>query len=132
MEALLKDALGSDGQNDAKKRAASYGLEVATILNDKAVPPLSARLSAENPMSEASKLALRTLAKMQTVAANQASLSWAQNANTGAAKAIFALASNTQKPEIWQASLSSMFLSEDNRQAIRSGLAARAAGRTER
>jgi hypothetical protein len=131
MEMLLTAALAPAGQDDARKRAARYALAAVTVLNDHAVPTLATRLSNDTPTGEASQLAVTILFKMQGAIANQALVAWVQNANASAAPLALDLVTNGQSPEIWQAALSPAvpFRSEQNRQAIRQGLAAYRAGR---
>jgi len=125
MEMLLTAAFASDGADDLRKQTARYGLEAANILNEKAVPPLAARLSNDAPLNEASQLAGGILFKMQGAVANRALLAWMQNANERAAPIALNLATNGQNPEIWQAALDAAvpFRSERIRDAIRAGLA---------
>ena len=82
-----------------------YGLEVANILNDKAVPALAARLSSAPLGDESSQLAASILFKMQGPVANLALVAWMQKAEPSAAHVAQELATNGQSPEIWQAAL---------------------------
>jgi hypothetical protein len=124
MEMLLTAAFAPNGQDDVRKQAALFGLSWADILNDKAVPPLAARLSNDAPSGEASRLAASILFKMQTTDANQALLTWIQHTDASNAKTASKLATETQHPEIWRAALdpSVTFRSERNREAIRDAM----------
>jgi hypothetical protein len=132
MELLLTAALAPNGQDDLHKKAALYALESVDILNDNAVPPLVARLSSEAPESEASKVASTTLARMSTRSAAQALVTWLQTADASAATFAREYATHTQFPEIWEAALNSTvpFRNEQNREAIRAGIAQFHAGRS--
>jgi hypothetical protein len=132
MELLLSSALAKDGADDMRKQAALDALELCTILNDRAVPPLAARLSDQSPTSMASRLAGATLARISRPAAAQALVAWLQSANATAAPLVHDYLFRTQYAEIWEAALDPKvpFRSEQNREAIRTSLAQLKAGRS--
>jgi hypothetical protein len=129
---LSAAALAPKSGDSVHGHAAVYALYSANILNDHAVPPLAALLSNEAPSSAASKLASGTLSRMITRSAARALLEWLERADAKAADLARDYSTQTQFPEIWQTALDSRveFSSEENRSAIREGLAAFKAGRT--
>lgn len=132
IEMLLQAALAPNGKDDARKAAALLALRGADILNSHAVPPLAARLSRDNPLTdEASKLASATLVRMQSKAADQALAAWLQNSTSASAPLANAIAAHSQNQAVWvNASAPNVpFRSEQNREAIRAGIAAYRAGR---
>lgn len=132
MELLLAAALAPAGQDDVRKKAAFNALRSASIRNNNAVPPLVARLSTTAPEGEASKLASETLARISLQSSAQALVTWLQASNPNAVRFALEYSTHTQFPEIWQAALNPAvpFRSEQNREAIRAGLAQFHAGRT--
>jgi hypothetical protein len=130
MELLMAAALLPNGQDDMHKNAARYALGSATILNPDAVPTLVARLSNGSPAIDPSKYASSILTRMSVRAADHALVAWLQTANASAATLARDYSTHTQFPEIWQAALepSVSFRSEENREAIRAGIAEHKAG----
>lgn len=131
IELLLQAALAPAGKDDARKTAALGALHGADILNSHAVPPLAARLSADNPTGEASKLARDVLLRMvSTPDAARALVAWMQTVDANTTPMARDLVLRTENPEIWQAALNPAvpFRSEAVREAIRAGLAERRAG----
>ncbi len=101
-----------------------------------AVPPLIARLANQSPMSTNAKLVAPILVKIGDAAAGKVVVSWLQNTNENAAPLIEDLIRQRTLGEpmlsIWAAALDPAvpFRSEQNREAIRAGLAAYRADRT--
>jgi hypothetical protein len=126
IQLLLSAALAERPQSDIKKQAAEAGL--ADVLNEHAVPILAALLVNQPPTSAAGKLASGTLAAMSDPAAAPALLSWLQTTDASAAPLVPNYIVRTNSPEMLKACEAALnpavpFRSEQNREAIRAGLA---------
>jgi hypothetical protein len=133
IELLLSAALDHGGHDALHRRLATDVLNSKTILNPHAIPPLASRLEGSSPNSAASRLASRTLAQMNGVQpATRALIAWLQTADATAAPLARDYVVHTQVPATWQTALDPAvpFRSEENREAIRAGLAAYHSGRT--
>jgi hypothetical protein len=133
IDLLLSAALDPDGHDPLHRRLALDVLTSKTILNPHAIPPLVSRLVDQSPTSTASRLASRTLSRMTSVKpATRALIAWLQTADASAAPLARDYVVHTQDPATWQTALDPAvsFRSEENRAAIRAGLAAYRAART--
>jgi hypothetical protein len=133
IELLLSTALDHGGHDALHRRLATDILNSKTILNPNAIPPLASRLEGQPPTSAASRLASRTLAQMNGVQpATRALIAWLQAADASAAPLARDYVLHTQDPDTWQTALDRAvpFRREENREAIRAGLAAYHSGRT--
>ncbi len=125
IELLVSSAVTTGSSNGVRKQAAQNALANATILNPHAIPPLVARLSNQDPTSATSKLASDTLARMGTKEATLALIVWIRTAEATAAPLAHSYVINAKNPvDIWDAAINSSlpFRSEQNREAIRTGL----------
>jgi hypothetical protein len=124
LELLLDAALMPDGKDDVRKQAANRALDPGRISNLKSILPLAARLSADDPTSEASQLASFMLLNVKGPAATQALVAWMQKVGDDAAPLARQLALGSLEPKIWEAALKPEvpFHSEKVRAAIRAGL----------
>jgi hypothetical protein len=134
IDLLLSAVLSPDGRDKARLDAAQRALQEIYFPN--AVPPLIARLANQSPMSTNAKLVAPILVKIGDAAAGKVVVSWLQNTNENAAPLIEDLIRQRTLGEpmlsIWAAALDPAvpFRSEQNREAIRAGLAAYRADRT--
>jgi HEAT repeat protein len=128
---LLSSALATDPQSDQRKQAALNALPEAR--NPHAVPILTDLLANQPPTSESSKLASSILAEMVFPVAAKSLVNWLQTADASAAPLALSYAVNARTPTLLQACQAALdpsvpFRSEQNREAIRTGLAQRQAG----
>lgn len=134
VEILFNAALAAYGDlHDERGLAAWDGLRL--VYTENAIPPLAAALEKNPPGSEASKLALGTLAQIVNPAPNGGAsprtvIKWLQTADSSAAPSAKEWVGKSQQLEAAQAALdpSVPFRSEANRQALRAGLDAYRAG----
>lgn len=133
IELLLASALESDGR-DNRFAAAQNALQEVYLPN--AVPPLAARLANQPPTSAPAQLVAPILANIGDVTAANAVLSWLQGQSEDASPLIQVLVVQRTRTEkmltAWTAALDPTvpFRNEQNRQAIREGLAAYRAAHT--
>jgi hypothetical protein len=133
VELLLDAALAPEGNDTVRQRLALDVLNSKTVLNPHAIPPLVSRLANQPPTSPSSRLASHVLAQMNGVQpATRALIDWLQSADASASPLARDLVVHTRDPAMWQTALDPavLFRSEENREAIRAGLAAYHAGRS--
>jgi HEAT repeat protein len=129
---LSAAALDASAQSEIRKKAALRALP--EVLNPDAVPVLNNLLVNQPPTSETSRLASGILAEMNTAAAAKALVNWLQDVDATAAPLASNYVINLRSPAMLQAFQAALdpsvpFHSEQNREAIRAGLAQYKAGR---
>jgi hypothetical protein len=135
IELLLSAALDTGGQDKARLYAAQAALW-KVFLPD-AVPPLVARLANQPPTSATAKLVAPLLVRIDDAAGCKAVVGWLQGRSENATPLIQDLVCQQTRGEkmldAWAAALEPTvpFRNEQNREAIRAGLAAYRAGHTE-
>ena len=133
IELLLPAALAPDGQDDVRRDAAVWAL--TKVYTKNAVPPLAAALDANPQGSRTHTLAFATLRQIGDEAAAQALMRWVQAADSRAAPLATQWITQAHAIPQLQAAEAALnpavpFHSEQNREAIRAGLAAYRAGHT--
>lgn len=129
IEQLLSAALTTDGSDKARLDAAQRALQEVYLSN--AVPPLAARLANQPPTSAAAKLSAPILVRIGDATAGKTVVTWLQGIGEDAAPLIRDLVvQQTRTPAMftaWKAALDPTmpFRNEQNREAIRAGLAVR-------
>jgi len=129
---LLLDAVLTNDRRDNRLGAAYSGL--AEVYLPKAVPPLAARLTNQPPTSAPATLIAPILVNIGDVTAANAVISWLQGQTESAAPLIHNLFEQTRTEKMliaWTAAIDPAvpFRNEQNREAIRAGLAQYNAGR---
>lgn len=133
IELLLTAALATDGK-DGRRASAQSALQEAYLPN--AVPPLATRLANQSTTSAAAKLIAPILVKIGDATASKAVVGWLELRAENAGPVIQDLIRQRTRSEpmlsAWTAALNPAvpFRNEQNREAIRAGLAAYRAGRT--
>ena len=133
IELLLSATLVTNEQDHFRSVTARQML-INEVYKSNAVPPLAARLSEQSPTSDAAKLVAPILVKIGDVTAAKAVVSWLQGTTDSAAPLIRDLiVQQTTNPEMFKAWAAALnpglpFRNEQNREAIRAGLAEREAG----
>lgn len=133
IELLLPAAAAPDGQDDVRRDAAVWAL--TKVYTKNAVPPLAAALDANPLGSRTHTLAFTTLTQLFDETAALALMRWLQAADSRAAPLAsqwIAQARHIPQLQAAEAALNPAvpFRSEQNREAIRAGLAAYRAGHT--
>ena len=134
IELLLTAALATDDQQKVRFDAAQRALQEIYLPN--AVPALAARLGDQPPTSPTAKLVVPILVKIGDITAGKAVLGWLRERSEDVTPLIKDLiVQRTLNPamlEAWDSALdtSMTFRIEQNREAIRAGIAAYRAGRT--
>jgi hypothetical protein len=126
IKVLLTSAMAAGGQSDTKKQAALIALH--DVRNPHAVPMLDEIITNQPPNSEAGRLVSAILAEMNNPSAAGSLINWLRNADASAAPLAFTYVVHLRSPlmlEAYEGALKSAtpFRSEENRQAIREGLA---------
>ena len=135
IELLLSSALATDGRDNVRMDISRRALK--EIYTPKAVPPLAARLTNQPSTSPAGQLVAPILVRIGDAAASKAVVSWLQERSEDATPLIANLVRQETRSEAmlaaWAAALDPMmsFRNEQNRKAIRVGLAEYRAGRIE-
>jgi HEAT repeat protein len=122
---LVSSALAGVSEGLFRERAAEEGLH--EVLNPRAVPVLADLLVNQPPASATARLASSTLAGMGGRSAAKSLLEWLEGADATAAPLAKAYVIQARSPALLKAfraavDLSVPFHSEENREAIRSGL----------
>lgn len=131
IEMLLNAALGKDSRDN---RVAAAEGALKEVYLPRAVPPLAARLEAESADSETARLVAPILVHIGDPIAAKTVVSWIQNRDENAGALVRELVVQQTRSEpmlhAWAAALdpSFAFRNEENREAIRGGLATYQAG----
>jgi hypothetical protein len=123
---LLSSALDGGQTDRVRSQAAKNALQ--EVLNPDAVPILSEMLVGNPPSSDAGKLASGTLARMNAPASAQSLMNWLENSDESAAPLAVSYVVQARSPAMLKAFQSALdpsvrFRSEQDREAIRAGLA---------
>ena len=134
IDLLLSAALATDGRDKARRDAAQHALQEIYLPN--AVPLLADRLSSQPPTSATAELIAPVLVKIGDTTAGKVVVEWLTGRSENATPLIQDLIRQRTLGEpmlsMWNAALnpSVPFRNEQNREAIRAGLATYRAGRT--
>lgn len=135
IELLLSAALDTDGQDKARSIVARRALWEVYLPN--AVPPLVSRLTNQPPTSETAKLVAPLLVRIDDAAGSKALVEWLQGRSEDATQLIQDLVLQQTRGgtmlAAWDGALNPalIFRNEQNREAIRSGLAKYREGHTD-
>ena len=135
IELLLSAALDTGEQDKVRLNAAQAALWEVYLPN--AVPPLVARLADQPPTSATAKLVAPLLVRIDDAASSKAVVEWLQGRSEDATPVILDLVLQQTRGEtmltVWVAALepTAPFRNEQNREAIRAGLAEYRAGHIE-
>jgi hypothetical protein len=121
IDLLMQAAVAPVGQDDARRQVARGALRNVQRLYPPAFPPLAARLSADDPTSDASLFACSVLFRLEEY---QPLVEWMERASDAAAPIARELARRSPAPLYWQLALQqeATFRSEKVREAIRAAL----------
>lgn len=134
IELLLSEGLATDGANKVRIETARNALQ--GVYRPNAVPPMADRLAHQSSTGATAKLVAPILVKIGDAAAGRAVVTWLQSRDENAEALIQDLTVHRTRSEqmlsAWAAALDPTvpFQNEQNREAIRTGLAARHANRT--